>query len=108
MRKLFILSVVLLAACGGSSAVGNWSGTLGSDSCTMTLGGSDSALIGSGTCGSLVDSINGTLSGSVLSLTLSHSGYEPVLVTGSCDGSTITAVANGSGFQETPLHMTRQ
>jgi hypothetical protein len=128
--KRFVAGVSLLfltavAGCGGDSptapaptATGTWAGTMhGADiegiTLSLTLVENAGSVTGSAQLGgtnvpkSLV--VTGTFASPSLSITMTQGGlHPPANLTGTINGSTLTAFVNGSGFSADPITMTRQ
>jgi hypothetical protein len=126
MKRLAIVALIGLMACGNDSsagvgpkatASGTWSGTMhGSDvegiTLTMTIVESNGTVTGSANLGGTnvpkALTLTGTWAAPTLSVTLTEGGlHPPSNLTGTITGNTLTASLNGSGFTNDAITMTR-
>lgn len=117
MKKFLLIFVALLAvACSDSTGpaprvTGNWSGTVGSASLTLQLTQTDAAVSGtgafSGPGGSAAMTATGSYIKPTVSMTLSSPGFEPINITGTLNGDALNGTANGSGFINSAVTLTR-
>lgn len=118
MRRVLLLPMLLIAAflagCsdvtgigGGRSVEGQWAGTVDREDIFMTLSEDNGRIHGSGTWGPDVITIDGTRSGSNVSLVFEFSEYEPVNLQGSISNDRIEGWVTGSGYRDEPATLWR-
>lgn len=121
MRRRFLLALPLLffAACSDSTAPlptldGSWQGLLSISTVTASLSQAGTAITGNASvvfgASSYAMTITGNFNRPTFSVTFDNPTLEPFVFSGelSDDGDRLVGVANGSGFVNTPLTLTRQ
>lgn len=114
---LLILAVAL-ASCKEPTAPtptvnGSWSGTVGAQRITVTMGQTGATVTGSGTMtgtprGTLAMSVTGTYAHPSLSITLSNAMVQPLNFTATQSAGTLRGSLQGSGFNGETLILVKQ
>lgn len=104
---------IVLAACGDATApppsmTGAWTGTAQGNTFSLTLSETGGNISGSGNVMGLNVAVFGTYDHPAVLMTWTASGYAPAYFKGTRNGSTVTGVINASGFQNSPLTLSKQ
>ena len=118
MRRVFFLPLLLIAAIlggcddvtgvgGGRNVEGRWSGTVDREDIYLTLVEDNGRIHGSGTWGPDPMTVDGTRSGSDLSLVFEFSEFSPVSLQGEIRNDRIEGWVTGSGYRDEPATLWR-
>jgi len=117
-RQAVALSAVLLMGCGGDQGPapveveGAWTGAIGSETLSFTVQETSGTVSGSGSLNSTSQAIAVTVSGTfarpAVNLTLTADGFNPIAIQANVGETTLNGSANGSGYVNAVVSLTRQ
>ena len=116
-RTAVALTAVLLAGCGDSSGPppveveGAWSGSIGSESLSLTVQETSGTLAGSGSLSNATDAVAVTVAGTFtrpsVAIVLHADGFSDINIQGTVGETLLTGTANGSGYVNASVSLTR-
>jgi hypothetical protein len=118
MRRVVLVPMLVLAAVlggcddvtgigGGRSVEGQWSGTVDREDIFLTLSEDDGRIHGSGSWGPDAITVDGTRSGSDVSLVFEFSDFDPANLQGEIANDRIEGWVTGSGYRDEPATLWR-
>jgi hypothetical protein len=114
---LWVVAAVLLAGCGDSSGPppieveGQWSGSIGQENLSLTVQETSGALAGSGSLNNGTDAVAVTVTGTFtrpsVAIVLHADGFNDIDIQGNVGETSLTGSANGSGYVNATVNLTR-